>query len=380
MEEFSRHGYGFVLVGERAGRPRRWPRPASRSRTGSARGRAAQLAAFLAGGPPRARAGTPARPRADVCRPRAGGVHVRPWPPAEPGRPPYSRPGIRPSPIASVCTAHRLPVRCDASMSGTLVGGHVQHRAVEDAVGGVLVEMDLAEHLAVRRDHRDPAGDRGGDEQPAVGGEGHAVGHMAVGELAERLRLAAVVHRGSGAPSTRSSRAAGRRRTRSRWGRRPAVRAASRPLPCGPAANSRPGAADVERKSCFRPRLGEVQPAVRAEREIVRPVQLVAATSENSSSTGPVGHDPLDAGHGAGVAAARDVAALGHVDGAVRAEHGAPRRAAGAGVDGNLAAVVDQQSRRCCRRRARSARRPSPPGPPGNRGRERKQHRSRFQG
>src|SRR6266496_367308 len=74
-----------------------------------------------------------------------------------------------------------------------LGGGHVQHRAVEDAVRGVLIEMDLGEHLAVRRDHRDPAGDRRGGEQPAVGGEGHAVGHVPVGELAERLRLPAVV-------------------------------------------------------------------------------------------------------------------------------------------------------------------------------------------
>ena len=55
LEEFSRHGYAFVLVGERAGLPEALAKSASRSRTGSAPGPAAQLAEFLAGQPgPRA--------------------------------------------------------------------------------------------------------------------------------------------------------------------------------------------------------------------------------------------------------------------------------------------------------------------------------------
>jgi hypothetical protein len=49
--------------------------------------------------------------------------------------------------------------------------------------------MDLAEHGTVRRDDRDSLGDRGRHEQAPVRGEGHAVGHVTVRELAERDRL-----------------------------------------------------------------------------------------------------------------------------------------------------------------------------------------------
>ena len=48
------------------------------------------------------------------------------------------------------------------------------------------------------------------------------------------------------------------------------------------------------------------------------PYKLVAVDVGEQQLDRPVRADPLDAGHGAGVAAARDVAALGDVDGAVR--------------------------------------------------------------
>jgi hypothetical protein len=55
MEEFSRHGYGFVLVGERAGLAEALARVGVAVPDGISPGTAAQLAEFLAGRPvPRA--------------------------------------------------------------------------------------------------------------------------------------------------------------------------------------------------------------------------------------------------------------------------------------------------------------------------------------
>ena len=51
MEEFSRHGYGFVLVGERAGLPEALAKAGVPLPDGITPGTAAQLAEFLAGRP-----------------------------------------------------------------------------------------------------------------------------------------------------------------------------------------------------------------------------------------------------------------------------------------------------------------------------------------
>ena len=59
MEEFSRHGYGFVLVGQRAGLAEALAKAGIRFPDGITPGTAAQLAEFLAGQPaPRAGWGT----------------------------------------------------------------------------------------------------------------------------------------------------------------------------------------------------------------------------------------------------------------------------------------------------------------------------------
>ena len=55
MEEFSRHGYGFVLIGDRAGLPEALAQVGVPLPDGISPGTAAQLAGFLAGRPaPRA--------------------------------------------------------------------------------------------------------------------------------------------------------------------------------------------------------------------------------------------------------------------------------------------------------------------------------------
>jgi hypothetical protein len=56
----------------------------------------------------------------------------------------------------------------------------------------MLPERDLFQHLALRREHGDAAGYGRADEEAAIRGEGHAVGHVTVAQLGERRRLAVV--------------------------------------------------------------------------------------------------------------------------------------------------------------------------------------------
>jgi len=64
MEEFSRHGYAFVLVGERAGLPEALAKVGVPLPDGISPGTTVQLAEFL-GGQPAPRAGWDAGPAAD---------------------------------------------------------------------------------------------------------------------------------------------------------------------------------------------------------------------------------------------------------------------------------------------------------------------------
>ena len=203
-------------------------------------------------------------------------------------------------------------------------------------------ERDLLEHLAVGGDDRQALGDRRAHEQPSVGGERHAVRHVAVAQLAEDRRPAVleaahgVRHRlGPVHPALRVEG--------------DAVRVDVRPLEQHLAVARRvedvqaPGRAGVVAVVLLGARVGEPQAAVGAERKVVRTGQLVAGDARRELLDRAVRADTLDARHGAEVAAARDVAALRQVDGAVGAEDGAPGRAAGVREGAHRAVAPAQQ-------------------------------------
>src|SRR5207245_9670214 len=87
-----------------------------------------------------------------------------------------------------------------------------------------------------------------------------------------------------------------------------------------------PGRANVEAVVSLRTGVGEVEPAVRPEGEVVRAVQLVAGHLRAEELDLPVARDALDPGYRARIAAAGDVAALGDVYGAVVAHNRAQRQ------------------------------------------------------
>src|SRR5437870_4405700 len=89
--------------------------------------------------------------------------------------------------------------------------------------------------------------------------------------------------------------------------------------------------------------VGEPEPPVGAEREIVRACQVVAGDAGRQQLDSSVVTDTLDAGDGAEVTAPRDVAALGDVNGAIRAEQRPPWRSASVGERAHRAVLPAQE-------------------------------------
>ncbi len=89
--------------------------------------------------------------------------------------------------------------------------------------------------------------------------------------------------------------------------------------------------------------VGEPEPAVGPEGEVVRAGQRMPRDLVCELLDRAVGVDALDARDGREVAAAGDVAALRDVDRAVRAQNRTPGRAAGLGKRAELAVPISQQ-------------------------------------
>ena len=247
-------------------------------------------------------------------------------------------------------------MRWSAWMSRDVGRRHVQRRAVEDAVGRVLAERDLLEHLALGESTVRPpeivvhTNSRPSARTPCR----PARGRRSAGRTSSPRRRPSGERR---APSTPSSTSGPARRRRCRWGRRSGRSASISPPPFASSTNSLPVAGTAARGSCSVPEsVNHSRPSGPKARSL-GPASVWPAISEESSSTLPSGFTRWMPQIALSSPAAGDVAALGDVDRAVRSEHGAPRRAAGDRVNSQLAVPSSFASRRCSHHRTRRFRR-----------------------
>ena len=118
---------------------------------------------------------------------------------------------------------------------------------------------------------------------------------------------------------------------RCRWGRPPGSSSRHSPVPSGFSANTRPGLRSFGQVVR---RVGEVQPAVRPEREVVGRLERDAVDLGDDGLDAPVGPRLLDRGdvHHVGPPGTDRAAVLGDVERTVRAEHAGVGAAAAVGV------------------------------------------------
>ena len=216
-------------------------------------------------------------------------------------------------------------------MSATLVAVTYSVEPGEDAVGRVLAQVDLLEHLSVGREHRDASGNGGAHKRAPVGGKRHPVRHVPVAELRPHDRPAVVE------PADAVGGRLGPVHALVLVEGDP-VRVHVGPFHQHLAAAGRvegvelAGDTHVEAEILLGSGVGEPQAAVGAEGQVVGADQRVAGDARREQLDRPIGVDPLDAGHDTRLVAAGNRSALRDVDRAVGAEHRSPRRAAGVRV------------------------------------------------